>query len=322
MSLKNSLQAFLVVGILFLFGSASVIAATPDTAAWIESVKPKDALTPADAQTPAKIVILRQGKPLTFNSPVLMAELKSGDRILFNGENNQAYLNLINSNGALRITAADAKKEGYEVNAKPNSTWNNLVALLTDKMKPGETQAVSASTRGVRGSCPKPEEIDFPSILADQTETPKMAAGERALHFMWECGQAPYRLSLVQNDKAISEVNIPAGFQATLPKQNLKPGTYKLVLKDKKGFAPGVEPLYGNAYVTENLILVAPADVPPMPAALAKAPLPEETRQLLYADWLAKQGNGEWSMEAIQHVIPYAKSYEPAADWLRQWGGQ
>lgn len=321
MSLKNNPQAFLVAGILFLSGGAPVIAATPDTAAWIESVKPKDALTSTNAQTPPKIVILRQGKPLTFNSPVLMAELKSGDRILFNGENNQAYLNLINSNGALRITAADAKKEGYEVNAKPNSTWNNLVAFVTDKIKPGQTQAVSASTRGsgTRGSCPKPEEIDFPSILADQTETPKMAAGERALHFMWECGQAPYRLSLVQNDKILNAVDMPSGFEATLPKQNLKPGTYKLVLSDTKGQS---QPPFGNAYVTENLILVAPADVPPMPEALAKAPLPEETRQLLYADWLAKQGNGEWSMEAIQLVIPFAKTYEPAADWLRQWGGQ
>lgn len=317
MSLKNSPQAFLVLAILFLSGSAPAIAATPDTAAWIESVKPKDALTPASAQTSAKIVILRQGKPLTFNSPVLMAELKSGDRILIN--DNQAYLNLINSNGALRITAADAKKEGYEVNAKPNSTWNNLVAFVTDKIKPGQTQAVSASTRGVRGSCPKPEEIDFPSIPADQTETPKMAAGERALHFMWKCGQAPYRLSLVQNDKILNGIDIPSGFEATLPKQNLKPGTYKLVLSDKKGQS---QPPFGNAYVTENLILVTPADVPPMPAELAKAPLPAETRQLLYAEWLAKQGNGEWSMEAIQHVIPLAKTYEPAADWLRQWGGQ
>lgn len=319
MPLKNSTASLFFLSILFLSGSAPVIAATPETAAWIESVKPKDALTPANAQTPAKIVILRQGKPVAFTTPVLMAELKSGDRILIN--DNHAYLNLINSNGALRITAADAKKEGYEVSAKPNSTWNNLVAFVTDKIKPGQTQAVSASTRGkgARGSCPKPDEIDFPSILADQTETPKMAAGERALHFMWECGQAPYRLSLVQNDKILNGIDIPSGFEATLPKQNLKPGTYKLVLSDKKGQS---QPPFGNAYVTENLILVAPADVPPMPAALTKSPLPEETRQLLYADWLAKQGNGEWSMEAIQLVTPYTKTYEPAADWLRQWGGQ
>lgn len=319
---KYSRPSLLVLVILFFSGSAPVIAAPPETAAWIESVKPKDALTPANAQTKAKIVVLRQGQPVTFDTPVLMAELKSGDRIFIN--DSQAYLNLINSNGALRITAADAKKEGYEVNAKPNSTWNNLVAFVTDKIKPGQTQAVSASTRGkgTRGGCPQPEDINFPSIPADQTETPKMAAGERALHFIWQCGKAPYRLSLVQNDKVITEINVPSGFEATLPKQNLKPGTYKLVLKDKKGFAPGVEPLYGNAYVTENLILVAPTNVPPMPEALANAPLPKETRKLLYADWLSRQGNGEWSMEAIQHLIPYAKNYEPAADWLRQWGGQ
>ena len=59
-----------------------------------------------------------------------------------------------------------------------------------------------------------------------------------------------------------------------------------------------------------------------MPQALADALLPEEARQLLYADWLARQGESEWRMEAIQMVAPYAKNYEPERDWLRQWGGR
>lgn len=317
MQLKISLPILFIIAILFSISSTPVLAeTTPEVAAWIESTSPKDALIAKDAHT-SKITILRQGNPLVFDTPRMMAELKSGDRILINDK--YTYLNLLTSTGRLRVTADMAKKDGYEINASQNSVWRNLVSLVTDKLKPGETQAISASTRG---GCPQPEEINFPSIPADQTETPKMAAGERALHFIWQCGKAPYQLSLVQNDKVINEIKVTAGFEATLPKQNLKPGTYKLVLKDKKGQAPDVDPLYGNAYVTENLILVAPADVPPMPAELAQSTLPEETKQLLYADWLARQGKGEWSMEAVQHVFPYAKNYEPAADWLHQWGGQ
>lgn len=313
---KFEVPFFLIIATLFSFSSTSAMAKTQEVAAWIESVKPKNALTPDNAQSKAKIVVLRQGKPLVFNTSVLMAELKSGDQIFIN--DGHAYLNLINSTGPLRVTAAMAKKGGYKIDASPNSVWDNLVALVSDKIKPGQTQAVSASSRGKGPQ----DEKSYPSIPADQTDTPKLAAGERALHFRWQDGEPPYRLSLVRDDQVISKIEVSEGHEATLPKQALQPGNYKLVLKDKKGLVPDVHPLYGNAYVTENLILVAPADVPLMPAALAKATLPEETRQLLYADWLARQGKGEWSMEAIQHVFPYARDYEPAADWLRQWGGR
>lgn len=95
-------------------------------------------------------------------------------------------------------------------------------------------------------------------------------------------------------------------------------GNYTLVIRDSKGLIKG-DARRGS--VVANLILLAPGDIPPMPQALAAALLPEETRQLLYADWLARQGEGEWNMEAIQMVAPYAEDYEPAQDWLRQWGG-
>jgi hypothetical protein len=314
MQLKLILPLLFLVLTPFLFKNSHAKADAPDVAAWIESATPGDALTPSDAQSKPKIVVLRQGKPLAINKSVIMTELRSGDRILINDDH--AYLNLIISTGPLRVTTADIanKDRGYEIKTHPNSVWSNLVALVKDKIKPGEIQAVTAATKG-KGD-------GYPSLPADRTEAPKMAAGERALHFRWLDGEPPYRLSLVRDDQVISEVNVAKDHEATLPKQSLPPGTYKLVLKDKKGLVPDVHPLYGNAIVTENLMLVAPADVPPMPSALTDSPLPEETRQLLYADWLARQGNGEWTLEAIQHVFLYAKEYKPAAEWLRQWGGE
>jgi hypothetical protein len=312
MQLTNCLSFLFILFTFFPFNNCYAGKEAQEVAAWIESVNPSDALIPGAPQSRAKIVILRQGKPLAINKSVIMTELRSGDRILINDDH--AYLNLIISTGPLRVTTADIanKDRGYEIKAHPNSVWSNLVALVKDKIKPGEIQTVTASARG-KGD-------GYPSLPADMTEAPKMAAGERALHFRWQDGEPPYRLSLVRDDQVISEVNVAKAHEATLPKQSLPPGTYKLVLKDKKGLVPDVHPLYGNAIVTENLMLVAPADVPPMPSALADSPLPEETRQLFYADWLARQGTGEWTLEAIQHVFPYAKEYQPAAEWLRQWG--
>lgn len=280
--------------------------------AWIELVNPVDALTPRDPLAKPKIVIFRQGKPLAISGSPIMTELRSGDRIQINDEH--AYINLVSTSGnRLRVTNADMarKNGGYEINVHSNSLWNNLVALVTDNIKPGQIQVVNASIRGI---------ADL-SIPADQTEEPKLAASERALHFRWQGGEPPYSLTIVRDDKVIMAIKIPQGYEATLPKQYLPPGNYRLILKDKTGLASNVDPLYGDAYEITNLILVSPADIPSMPLPLADIPLPEEFRQLLYADWLARQGRGQWRMEAIQHVFPYAKDYQPAADWLLQWGG-
>ena len=309
MQLQISLSPLFIIAVLLPFASGPVLAQAPEVAAWIESTNPKDALlTSKDAQFKAKIVVLRQGKSLPASMLPVMTELKSGDRILINDDH--AYLNLLTSTGRLRVTADMARKDGYEIKASPNSVWRNLVALVTDKIKPGQTQVLSASSRG--GDAP-------PTIPAGHEEAPKLAAGERALHILWKDGEPPYRLSLVRADKVLSEINVSNGFAATLPKQSLPPGNYELVLKDKKGLEKAS--LRDGAWL-EHLILVVPTDVPPMPSALANSMLPEEARQLLYADWLVRQGTGEWCLEAIQKVFPYAGDYEPAADWLRQWGGQ
>lgn len=283
-----------------------------DVAAWIESANPQDALTPKNANSKPKILIFRQGKRLTFDRPVMMSELRSGDRILINDRS--AYLTLLTSTGRLRVTAEMSKEVGYQVNASPNSIWTNFIDLVTDQFKLGQSRVVTTSSRGV----PWLEAEGSPTIPADQAGFSNLAAGERALHFRWQGGKPPYRLSLMRDNQTLSEINVATGSAASLPKLPLLAGNYTLVIRDSKGLIKG-DTRRGS--VVADLILLAPADIPPMPQALAAALLPEEARQLLYADWLARQGEGEWSMEAIQMVAPYAKDYEPAQDWLRQWGG-
>lgn len=295
---------FILMIVLFHFGSTHARAETPNVAAWIETVAPKDALTLVNGE--AKVVVLRQGKPLASTALAAMTVLESGDRILIN--DSHAYLNLITSTGRLRVTKDMAKVNGYEINASESSIWRNLVALMIDKIidkiKLGQAQAVSAYTRGRGGP------LNIPS---GHKLAPKVATGARDLHVLWEGGDPPYRLSLLQNDQVIIERAVPDGHEAALTMRSLLPGKYQLVLKDKNAV------LLGDAWV-EDLILVSPGDVPPMPLALANALLPEEVRHLLYAEWLARQGTGEWRMEAIQQVFPYAGNYEPAANWMKQWG--
>lgn len=282
---------------------------------YILSVNPRDALRPTDQSEP-KIVVYHKGNPLPFDKPIEWTKLESGDRIIINDKTNRAYIYLMANVGPVQITASEAKKPGYKVDTSPKSILANAWEKFFNSV--GTTLAVAA-TKG-RGK----EELTIPAGRDDREPVSaqrKLAAGERELHFLWQGGEPPYRLSLVHDDQVIdgSEIEVTKGHEASLPKLTLSPGNYQLRLKDKKGLENPC--LTCDAWL-EDMILVAPADVPPMPEALVNTPLPVETRQLLYAQWLSRQGQGEWRMEAIQHVTPYAKDYEPAADWLRQWGGQ
>lgn len=312
MQIKTVFQTLSVIAVLFAGGSTFAVAKEQDVAAWIEFAYPQGALAPKNAHSRAQIVIFRQGQPLSLDKSAVMTELRSGDRVLVH--DSKAYLTLLTSTGRLRVTADMSKDVGYELNARPNSIWDNLVDLVTDKFKLGQSRVVSASSRGV----PWLEAEGAPTIPADQTQFSKLAAGERALHLRWQGGKPPYRLSLMRDNQILSKLNVPKGSEASLPKLPLLAGNYTLVIRDSKWLNKGDA---RRSSVVANLILLAPGDIPPMPQALAAALLPEEARQLLYADWLARQGEGEWSMEAIQIVAPYAKDYEPAQDWLRQWGG-
>ena len=53
-----------------------------------------------------------------------------------------------------------------------------------------------------------------------------------------------------------------------------------------------------------------------MPADLAETPCSQALKDLLYADWLAKQGKGEWTLEAMQLVAPLAAGSLKAAAWM------
>lgn len=284
--------------------AAPGFAAEPEAAAWIEMSRPADALTTG------KIVVLRQGKAVAFPSPLPhMAPLHAGDRIKI--EDAGASLRLCADSGCVPVTAKEAGKAGYTVSTQSStSAWKNFAGWLGELTGRG-AQVVAARTRGE-------EQAKYPAIYpADPRVAFKLAAGSRALHVRWVGGTAPFRVQLLDGERALGLADTTQR-SATLSSVTLAPGNYELSIKAKEGLAPGVEPLRGNADV-EDLIVVVPDALPPMPQALAEVPLPQEARQLLYVQWLAQQEGGAWLLEAQQMAAALAASYAPAQEWLQQW---
>lgn len=275
-------------------------------AAWIEMSRPADALAQG------KIVVERQGERVTFPSPLPYgaAQLYGGDIIKI--EDADASLRLCVEEGCASVTAKEAGGRGYLVKARERSNvWDNFSALLGELASRG-VQVASASTRGVG-------QAKYPAIYpADPKVAFKLAAGSRALHLSWMGGEAPFRVQLLDGERVLGAADAPQARSATLPEVRFAPGKYELSIKAKEGLAPGVEPLRGNANV-EDLTVVAPDALPPVPQALAEVSLPQEARQLLYAQWLVYQEGGAWLLEAQQIAAALAASYPPARIWLQQW---
>ena len=277
--------------------------------AWIEAVHPEDALA-GDAP---KIVVLRQGKAVTFPPGAYMAALYADDLIRINDAD--AYMDLCADTGRLRVTAETAGKGGYHVKGQTTTVLKNFAAWLGDLSgRNREARLVSARTRGAG-------QDEYPAILDDPDVDFKLAAGTRALHVRWKGGEALFRVLLLKGDEILSRADSPKGRSVVLPKVSLAPGEYELVIKDKKGLGPEVDPLRGNAD-QETLIVVAAEALPRVPKELAEAPLPDEARRLLYADWLAREEGGAWLLEARQIAAALAETYAPARDWPARWGGE
>lgn len=282
------------------------------TDAWIETVRPADALTKKEPQKEPMIVVERAKKPVDFQS-LSLADMRlcAGDVIRIK---EGASLRLCVDEGCKQVTEEDAGKGGYKIKARgASSVWGNFFALLDELADRNHAvQVASASTRGTG-------KVKYPAIYpADPKVAFKLAAGSRALHLSWMGGEAPFRVQLLDGERVLGAADAPQARSATLPEVRFAPGKYELSIKAKEGLEPGVEPLRGNANV-EDLTVVAPDALPPVPQALAEVSLPQEARQLLYAQWLVYQEGGAWLLEAQQIAAALATSYPPAQIWLQQW---
>ena len=208
-----------------------------------------------------------------------------------------------------------------ELEAAP-SRWDRLKSLIADAVTPEveEVDKVGANTRG-------DETIILADPYRDGTDKPnKLTADKRDLHVRWQGGEGPYRLNLMKKENdgtktpVIQETSTQER-QVDLSQVDLKPGTYILVIKDQKAFAENPDPAYGPA-VMMDLEVLPPEARPSMPQELADASCSQNLKQFLYASWLARQGDGEWTLEAIQLVKPLLADSKKATTWMEQWGGK
>lgn len=302
-SVMPAFRLFVITMALFWIGT-SIVCADDLSAKIIEA-------SPVNALREGIIVVKRQGH--TVDGAKMGTLLYSGDRILM--ADKQASLKILVSNQypPEDITFKEAGKQGYVLQFESSSFLGNVKKILSDfgSLNPN-LGTVSASTR-------KGKEVDELVIPADPRKaSPKMAAGERALHFRWRGGKPPYQLIILKPGQEEIKSEIVSARAVSMPNRNWQPGEYQLVLSQSVGLPGG-----GQGVGEKKLIFVASADIPPMPQEIDELELRKDTRQLLYADWLARQPNGDWILEAIQRVVPLAQEGNiDAADWLQQWGGK
>ena len=204
----------------------------------------------------------------------------------------------------------------------------DTVETTTKGATKGDNDKVTILADPYRNGTDKPNKLV--TILADPyrngTDKPnKLIAGKRDLHIRWQGGEGPYRLNLMKKENGIKtpviQETTTREHQADLSQVDLKPGVYILVIKDSPAFAENPDPAYGPA-VMMDLEVLPPETRPSMPQNLADAPCSQNMKQFLYAGWLTKQGDGEWTLEAMQLVRPLIADSQKATAWMEQWGGK
>ncbi|BBP44519.1 hypothetical protein [Thiosulfativibrio zosterae] len=194
----------------------------------------------------------------------------------------------------------------------------NTYGLLRDVIpNDGKMEIAQASVRGIDTTVQNYDAgcgcVDCPILIPTVTEQPsvKLVAGERALALYWVGGKSPYKVRLLKNEKVIQEfVGIKDVCHFSLTKHNWQPGVYTLELSDKNE---------ANNWQEKTLTFVDVSDLPSFPDALSSSELDLDERTLLQADWLARQGDGEWQLEAVQRVFPLVGRHKLADDWMHYW---
>jgi len=298
-----------VLMLLALIVSTLSWAEPPAVTATLSRVEPSDAIA-------RKWVQVKRGSDnLTVNTGMT---IQAGDTISMQGKQTSVLLTL--PYGQEKRVSQGESPYTFDTHA-PGVTdrFFKVAGVLGGEwLKPEKDGTVtSASTgRGGKGpsasaNCGCGDNKCLPRIPADMVDpTVKLVAGMRELSFHWVGGGAPYQLRLLMNGEVIQEVNKIEACQITLPSRHWQPGVYTLELRDTG--SPKV-------FRDRSLTFVEASAVPQAPAVLQSTELSQDERTLLEADWLAKQENCAWRLEAVQRVAPLIGWHPLAEDWMQRW---
>ena len=144
-----------------------------------------------------------------------------------------------------------------------------------------------------------------------------IAAGRRALYVAWTGGVGPYSVQVLRASdgrEVVSRANIGA-HSVVLPPADIEPGEYSLWVRNRAGYRiEGIR--------EDGIVAVAPGAVPTMPEVLKASGLTDEARALFYADYLAVQDEGRWTLEALQRVAALPAQSPAVRQWLLRYGGR
>ena len=144
-----------------------------------------------------------------------------------------------------------------------------------------------------------------------------LVAGKRALYLAWTGGAGPFSVQVTagaDGREVVSRANIDA-HSVRLPVADFAPGQYTLRVRNRAGHrVEGIR--------EDGLFVVADDALPPLPDALKDVTLNEEGRTLFYADYLAVQDDGRWTLEALQRVAALPGQSAAVRQWLWRYGGR
>lgn len=236
----------------------------------------------------------RNGQTLTIQ---YYLELKAGDRLLIEPGRE---LRLGRDDGTVNVVRSDESPYTLEETGEAPSVWANLVAWaggwLHARHEDGMAKpVVSLHTRN-QG---KPIALPLAPVSPVQ-----LMAGERPLQLIWTGGQSPFRVRLASADgKTVLIDQSVEKRRLSSPPLNLAPGIYQLTIQDPSQQQATVAI---NVVAAENL----PVPAPGWTAAVGA----DDSRETLYAVWLAAQGES-WLLEAYQRAMLWQDRYKPA-EWL------
>jgi hypothetical protein len=228
-------------------------------------------------------------------------------------------LKLLDDKTVVRIRLAsnlrmqlDAETPGLqlEIPCSERSIAASLAAALRAMIGGAEQrkQRVAALTRDVAP-------LSLPALLAaPQT---RIAAGRRALYVAWTGGVGPYSVQVLRagdGREVVSRASIGA-HSVVLPPADIEPGEYTLWVRNRAGHRV-------EGFREDGIVAVAPGAVPAMPEVLKTTGLTDEARALFYADYLAAQDEGRWTLEALQRVAALPAQSPAVRQWLLRYGGR
>lgn len=277
---------------------ASVPAQPGEVAGWVEP-DPKTQSVPG-----AAFRLERAGKAIAYPE----VGLQACDRLKLLDEKAVVRIRLASN---LRMQL-DAETPGLqiEIPCSERSIAAGLAAALRAMIGGAEQrkQRVGALTRDIAP-------LALPALLVASQSG--IAAGRRALYVAWTGGVGPYSVQLLRagdGREVASRANIGA-HSVLLPLADIEPGAYTLWVRNRAGYRiEGIR--------EDGIVAVPPGAVPAMPEVLKAGGLTDEARALFYADYLAAQDEGRWTLEALQRVAALPAQSPAVRQWLLRYGGR